>query len=156
MTLEIGGLVLLVVVALVLVVPIYRSGTRQKLQATWPRVDARVQEHRLRVVEQIRGFAEYRVEYEYGGATCTRWVGAPDGSSHTMVASSSAGISVEEAVRHRMARHPVGSTLEVMVNPANPDEVFKVEREFPARLAAYALTVVFLAFFAAFLYVAYA
>ncbi len=154
MILEIGGLVLFVAVALLLLMPIVRGAARQRVQGTWPRVQARVTEHRLRR-QGNDGFREYRVQYEYGGVAHDRFVGVADGSRHHLLASSSA-IKVERALRHRMANHPVGSLLPVMVNPANPDEAYFVERELPARLIAIVTTAILALFFAAFLLVAFA
>jgi hypothetical protein len=63
---------------------------------------------------------------------------------------------IEAAVRKRMAKHPVGSQLAVMVNPTDTNEAYFVERELPARLIFFVALGVFALFFALFAFIAFA
>ena len=152
MILEIGGLLVFLAVGAFLLVPMYRSGGRQRRQAGWPRVQALVKDRRIRT-SGTRLYREYFVQYEHAGAVHERWVGVPDGTFHT--ASDEPGMSTPRALKAQMAKHPDGSKLEVMVHPDNPDEAYFADRELPARTLAYVATVIFAIFFLVFLYVAW-
>lgn len=146
MILEIGGLLLLVGVALFFLLPMRHGMRRQARQGKWPRVAALVKEHRIRE-EGENGFREFRAQYRHGGANHDRWVGVADGTSHTMISDDSSA-SIYDAVRARMAKQPIGSQLAVMINPENRDEAYFVERELPVKAIFYVVLAVFVAFFA--------
>jgi len=149
--LEIAGLTLLVAVGAFLIAPMLRSGRRQAAQATWPRVRCEVIEQRYRAAGN-RGFAEYRVRYRLDGRECDRFVGSADGLAHTGKERTS---PAPRLVRVHMARRPVGSAIEIMTNPADPDEAYVVERELPARAIAFATASVFLLLFLVFFFIAF-
>ena len=151
MILEIAGLTLLVAVGAFLIAPMLRSGRRQAAQATWPRVRCEVIEHRFRTSGN-RGFAEYRVRYRLDGRDFDRFVGSPDGLDHSGSGRNSAPSRI---VALQLARHPVGSTIEIMSNPLDPDEAYVVERELPARAIAFVTVSVFLLFFLVFFFIAF-
>lgn len=153
MILEIAGLLLFLGVALFLLLPMRRGIQRQARQGRWPRVQALVAEHRIRE-EGHSGFREFRVQYEYGGVAHDRWVGVADGTRHTMLSDSRA-TNIYKAVRARMAKHPVGSQLAVMVNPENMDEAYFVERELPVLVIFFVVLGVFAVFLAMFAFVAF-
>jgi hypothetical protein len=150
MILEIAGLLVFLAVAAFLLVPMYRSGGRQRRQAAWPRVQALIKGRRIRTSGN-RLYREYFVQYEYAGAAQERWVGVPDATFHTE-SHEPGGISTHRAVEARMAKHPDGSKLEVMIHPDNPDEAYFADRELPARTLAYVATAIFAVFFLLFLY----
>ena len=150
MILEIAGLALLVAVGAFLMAPMIRSGRRQALQSRWPRVRADVTAHRVRISGDT-GFPEYGVRYRHEGRDHERFVGTAGGHGHTAYASSH---RVKKAVDERMASRPVGSTLDIMVNPAD-GEAYLVERELPARAIAFATGAVFLLFFVVFFFIAF-
>src|SRR6188508_1505478 len=104
--------------------PMIRSARRQALLARWPRVRADVTAHRVRVSGDA-GFPEYGVRYRYEGRDHDRFVGTADGTGHTAYARYP---RVKKAVDEGMARRPVGSTVEIMVNPADGGEAYLVER----------------------------
>ena len=149
MILEIAGLALLVAVAAFLMAPMIRAARRQALQARWPRVRADVTAHRVRMSGDT-GFPEYGVRYRHEGRDHDRFVGTADGHGYTAYAS----YRVKKVVDERMSRRPVGSTLEIMVNPAD-GEAYLVERALPARLIAFATGAVFLLFFLVFFFIAF-
>ena len=149
--LEIGGLVLFAAVALFLLVPMFRSGRRQAEQARWPRVRAEVLEQRVRLRGDT-GFAELRVRFEVDGRAHESLAGSPDGLGYTHYGIN---YKVRKAVDAKMARRAVGSRIDVLVNPADPAEVFFVERELPARTLTYVATAIFLVFLAIFVVVAF-
>jgi hypothetical protein len=141
--LEIAGLSLFLLVAVFLLVPMFRSSRRQGAQRQWPRVRGEVLEHRVRM-ERSAGLMEYRVRYAIGGRTYEEYAGAPDGIGYTHYDSD---YDVRRAVDAKMARHPVGSPIELIVNPASHAEAFFVERQLPARALAYVVSAIFLVFF---------
>jgi hypothetical protein len=144
--LEIGGLALFLFVAVFLLVPMFRSGKRQTAQQGWPRVRGEVTAQRVRMSGNT-GFPEYRVRYEIDGRSYEEFAGSSDGLGHTHYDLE---YDVRKAVDAKMARKPVGSQIDVRVNPASHGEVYVVERELPARTLAYVVTAIFVLFFAAF------
>ncbi|HYI12024.1 MAG TPA: DUF3592 domain-containing protein [Thermoanaerobaculia bacterium] len=143
MILEIAGLSLLLFVAVFLLVPMFRSSGRQALQKQWPRVRGEVTAQRVRMSGNT-GFPEYRVRYDIDGRAYEEYAGSADGVGHTHYDIE---YDVRKAVDAKMARRPVGSHIEIRVNPANHAEVHLVERELPARTLAYVATAIFLLFF---------
>lgn len=129
MILEIAGLLLLVAVAWFLITPMVRSGRRQALQARWPRVRGEVAGHQVRA-SGTTGYPEYRVRYRFEGRDFDPFVGFADSLGHT---AYNRDYRVKRAVDQQMARRPVGSSIEVMVNPMDHGEGYVVERERPAR-----------------------
>jgi hypothetical protein len=140
--LEIAGLTLLLFVAAFLIVPMYRSGSRQAVEKQWPRVRGEVTEQRVRM-QGDTGFPEYRVRYEMNGHVYEKYAGSAARVGH----SNYRDYDVRQAVEAKMARTPVGSHIEVKVNPSNHAEVFLVERELPARALMYIVGAIFLLFF---------
>lgn len=151
MILEIAGLALFVFVAVFLLVPMFRSSKRQAEQRRWPRVRAEVLALRVRMSGST-GLAEYRVRYNMNGRTYEELAGSADGLGYTHY---DVNYKVKRAVDAKMARHPVGSQIELMVNPANHAQVFFVERELPARALAYVVTAIFALFLIAFVALAF-
>jgi hypothetical protein len=138
--LEIAGLTLLLFVAAFLIVPMVRSGGRQTAQKDWRHVRGEVTAQRVRM-QGNTGFPEYNVRYEIDGRVYEQFVGSSDGLGHTHY---DLDYDVKRAVDAKMARKPIGSTINVKVNPANHSEVFLVERELPARMIAYVAGAIFL------------
>ncbi|HET8774165.1 MAG TPA: DUF3592 domain-containing protein [Thermoanaerobaculia bacterium] len=151
MILEIAGLALFVFVAVFLLVPMFRSSRRQAAQQRWPRVRAEVLGLGVRM-RGSTGHAEYRVRYNMDGRTYEELAGSADGLGYTHY---DVDYDVKRAVDAKMARHPVGSQIDVMVNPANHAQAFFVERELPARALAYAATAIFALFFIVFVVLAF-
>ncbi len=151
MILEIGGLALLLTTAALLIAPMLRTGRRQAGQARWPRVRGEVTAHQVRTSGDT-GYPEYRVRYRFEGRDFDRFVGSADGLGHTAHRLDS---RVRKAVEQRMNRRPVGSTTEIMVNPADHDEAYVVERELPARAIAFAAGTIFLLFALVFVFIAF-
>jgi hypothetical protein len=88
-------------------------------------------------------FPEYRVRYEMNGHVYEEYVGSAARVGH----SNYRDYDVRQAVEAKMARTPVGSHIEVKMNPSNHAEVFLVERELPARALMYVVGAIFLLFF---------
>ncbi len=151
MILEIAGLALFVFVAVFLLVPMFRSSRRQAEQRQWPRVRAEVLGLGVRMNGNT-GYAEYRVRYAIDGRTYEELAGSADGLGYT---DYDRDYDVKRAVDGKMARHPVGSQLDVRINPANHAQVFFVERELPARALAYVATAIFALFFVVFVVIAF-
>lgn len=152
MILQIGGLLLLVGVALFFLVPMWRAMQRQTRQGAWPRVQALITEHRERE-DAIRMLVQFRVQYEYGGQAYDRWVGVVDGTSLTMVGGKRGTDAVARSLRAFWAKHPVGSQLPVMINPENTKEAYFAERELPMRVIFFLSLAVFAVFFAVFAFI---
>jgi hypothetical protein len=150
MIIEIGGLALLVAVGAFLITPMIRTGRRQARQARWPRVRGEVTAHQVRTSGDT-GFPEYRVRYRFERRDFDRFVGSADGAGHTAYRD----YDVQKAVEKRMSRLPPGSSIEIMVNPADPDEAYIVERELPARAIAFVTASIFLLFFLVFFFIAF-
>lgn len=151
MILEIAGLALLVTIAALLIAPMIRTGRRQALQAQWPRVRGEVTEHQVRMSGDT-GFPGYRVRYRFEGLDFDRFFGSADGLGHT---AYNRDYRVKRAVGEQMARRPVGSSIEIMVNPVDHGEGYVVERELPARAIAFATAAIFLLFFLVFAFIAF-
>jgi hypothetical protein len=143
MILEIAGLTLLLLVAVFLIVPMVRSGRRQTAQQQWTHLRGEVLEQRVRM-EGNTGFPEYRVRYQVDGRRYEEYAGSADRLGHTHYDLDH---DVKRAVDAKMARKPVGSRIQVKVNPSNPGQVYLVEGELPARAIAYVVGAVFLLFF---------
>ena len=142
MILEIAGLVLLLLVAVALIAPMLRTSTRQAAQKQWPRVQAEVLERRVRM-QGDTGFPEYSVRYEIDGRVYEEFAGSAGSLGHTHYLNP----KVKQAVDAKMARTPIGSHIEVKVNPSDHRQVYLIERELPARALAYAAAAIFLLFF---------
>src|ERR1044072_9953744 len=107
--------------------PLIRAGRRQRsMHRDWPVVTGFVVSHRLR---QDRGyFAEHQVRYAHAGRETTAWVGSADQAAIT--GHQSEGVPVvdtsgpKRAAQRILDRHPVGQTIRVRVNPADPAEAF--------------------------------
>ena len=151
MILEIAGLTLFVLVAVFLLVPMFRSSRRQAVQQRWPRVRAEVLALGVRMSGNT-GHAEYRVRYDIDGRTYEELAGSADGLGYTAYDHD---YDVKRAVDAKMARHPVGSQIDVRVNPANHADGMFVERELPARTLAYVATAIFALFFVVFVVLAF-
>lgn len=151
MILEIAGLTLFLFVAAFLLWPMFRSGDRQRVQKQWPRVRGEVTEQRVRIVGDT-GFPEYRVRYRYRNDDREAFVGSADklGYSHYNL-----DYNVRTAVDAKMARKPIGSPIEIMINPANDAEVYLVERELPARMIGFIVAGIFLVFLVIFVVIAF-
>ena len=142
MILEIAGLALLLLVAVALIAPMLRTSRRQAAQKQWPRVQAEVLARRVRM-QGDTGFPEYLVRYEIDGRAYEEYAGSTGSVGHTHYLNS----RVRLAVDAKMARTPVGSHIQVMVNPSDHRQVYLVERELPAHALAYAAAAIFLLFF---------
>ena len=151
MILEIAGLVLFLFVAGFLLWPMFRSGDRQRLQKQWPRVSGQVTEQRVRMAGHT-GFPEYRVRYRFRNEEREAFAGSPDRLGHT---NYDFDHDVKKAVDAKMARKPVGSSIEIMVNPADDAEVYLVERELPARMIGLVVGAIFLVFLVIFVVIAF-
>lgn len=151
MILEIAGLTLLLFVAAFLLWPMFRSGDRQGVQKRWPRVRGEVTEHRVRMAGNT-GFPEYRVRYRFRNEAREVFAGSPDKLGHTHY---NLDYDVKKAVDAKMARKPVGSPIEIMVNPANDAEVYIVERQLPARMLGLVAGAIFLVFLVIFVVIAF-
>ncbi len=151
MILEIAGLVLFLFVAAFLLWPMFRSGDRQGLQKQWPRVRGQVTEQRVRMVGDT-AFPEYRVRYRFRNEDREAFAGSADklGHSHYQL-----NYNVRNTVDAKMARKPVGSSIEIMVNPANDAEVYLVERELPARMIGLVVGAIFLVSLVIFMVIAF-
>ena len=143
MILEIAGLALLLLVAVFLIAPMVRSSGRQAVQNQWPRVRGEVIAQRVRM-QGNTGFPEYCVRYRMDGREHEAYAGSADGLGHTHY---DIDYDVKRAVDAKMARKPVGSHIEVRINPSNHGQVYLVERELPARTIAYFVGAIFLLFF---------
>jgi len=148
--LEIAGLALFLFVAAFLLWPMFRSGDRQRVQKQWPRVRGKVTEQRVRMAGGT-GFPEYRVRYRFRNEDREAFAGSPDGLGHTRYND----YDVRKAVDGKMARKPVGSSIEIMINPANDAEIYIVERELPARTIAFVVGAIFLLFLVIFVVIAF-
>jgi hypothetical protein len=146
------ALLLYVGMALFLLTPMVRAARRQKLQSTWPRVPAVVTAHRISS-ETLTSCRQFRVQFDYDGQRHDRWVSDPDGGwDH---ATRSLPLHLQEEMRRTMTRlAPVGSELQVMINPQGVDEAYYVARQLPAKAIAVASATVFVTFFALFVYLA--
>lgn len=151
MILEIAGLSLFLFVAAFLLAPMFRSGERQRLQKTWPRVRGEVTEQRVRMAGDT-GFPEYRVRYRFRNEDREAFAGSPDGLGYTHY---SLDYDVRNAVNAKMARKPVGSTIEIMINPANDAEVYFIERQLPARMIGFIVGAIFMVFLVIFVVIAF-
>lgn len=150
MILEIAGLVLFLFVAGFLLWPMFRSGDRQRERKQWPRVRGTVTEQRVRMAEST-GFPEYRVRYRFRNQEREAFAGSPDDLGHSLYRD----YHVKKAVDAKMARKPVGSSIEIMVNPADDAEVYIVERELPARMIGLVVGAIFLVFLVIFVVIAF-
>jgi hypothetical protein len=148
--LEIAGLTLFLFVAAFLLWPMFRSGDRQRLQKQWPRVRGEVTEQRVRMAGDT-GFPEYRVRYRFLNDDREAFAGSPDRLGHTHYNN----YDVRKAVDAKMARKPVGSSIEIMINPADYAEVYIVERELPARMLGFVVGAIFLVFLVIFVVIAF-
>lgn len=151
MILEIAGLTLFLFVAAFLLAPMFRSGDRQRVQKQWPRVQGEVTEQRVRMLGDT-GFPEYRVRYRFRNEDREAFAGSPDGLGHTHYNLS---YKVRRAVDAKMSRKPAGSSIEIMINPANDSEVYLVERELPARTIGLVVGAIFLLFLVIFVVIAF-
>lgn len=150
MILEIAGLALFLFVAAFLLRPMFRSGDRQREQKQWPRVRGAVTEQRVRMSGDT-GFPEYRVRYRFRNEEREAFAGSPDGVGYTHYSLS---YKVKRAVDAKMSRKPVGSSIEIMINPADDAEIYIVERELPARTIGLVVGAIFLVFLVIFLVIA--
>jgi Protein of unknown function (DUF3592) len=148
--LEIAGLALFLFVAVFLMAPMFRSGERQRRQKQWPHVQGVVTEHRVRVAGDT-GFPEYRVRYRFRDEDREAFVGSPDRLGH----SNYRDYDVRRAVEAKMAKKPIGSPIEIMINPANYGEIYHVEWELPARTIAFVVGAIFLVFLVIFVVIAF-
>lgn len=151
MILEIAGLALFLFVAAFLMAPMFRSSERQRKQKQWPRAKGVVTEQRVRMAGDT-AFPEYRVQYRFRNEEREAFAGSPDGLGHTHY---SLDYDVRRAVDGKMARKPVGSSIEIMVNPDNDAEVYIVERELPARTIGLVVGAIFLVFLVIFVVIAF-
>ena len=151
MILEIAGLALFLFVAAFLLWPMFRSGDRQRVQKQWPRLRGKVTEQRVRMAGDT-GFPEYRVRYRFRNQDREAFAGSSDGLGHTHY---NFDYDVKKAVDAKMARKPVGSPIEIMINPANDAEVYIVERELPARMIGLVVGAIFLVFLVIFAVIAF-
>jgi hypothetical protein len=149
--LEIAGLALFLFVAAFLLWPMFRSGDRQRVRKQWPRVQGKVTEHRVRVAGDT-AFPEYRVRYRFRNEEREAFAGSPDRLGHTHY---NFDYDVKKAVDAKLARKPVGSPIEIMINPANEAEVYIVERELPARMIGFVVGAIFLVFLVIFAVIAF-
>jgi hypothetical protein len=143
MILEIAGLLLLVGVAAFFLVPMVRGSKRQSDQAGWPRVRGVITDKRVRMHNNA-GYPEYRVRYQVGGEQFEDFVGSPVDAGHTQYGMD---YDVTRIVDARMARRPLDSPIDIMVDPNNPRRAFLVERELPLRTIAWIVGTIFLLFF---------
>ena len=143
MILEIGGLLLLLGVAAFFLVPMVRGSKRQSEQAGWVRVSGVITDKRVRMHNNA-GYPEYRVRYRAGCQEFEDFVGSPVDAGHTNYGMD---YDVTRIVDARMARRPVGSPIDIMVDPNDPRRAFLVERELPLRKIAWIVGAIFLLFF---------
>ena len=161
-TLTVAGFVVFAFVATFLLTPLYRSAARQARERAWPRVQGRVVAHRMREREE-HGYREFLVAYDFDGVTQERWLGSAQdqrferahfSNPHRLrIPGAAPNSRMRRAIEAQLKRHPVGSTIDVRINPANADEAWFVEWELPAYTLAIVLTAVFLALAAVFLYI---
>jgi hypothetical protein len=161
-TLTVAGFVVLAFVATFLLLPLYRSAARQKLERMWPRVQGRVVAHRIREREAL-GFREFLVAYSFEGVDHERWLGSAQdqrferahfSNPHRLRIPGAAPNSRQRrALEAQLNRHPIGSTIDVRINPANAEETYFVEWELPAHTLAFVFTAVFVLLAAVFLYI---
>lgn len=133
--------------------PMIRSLRRIRRQSRWPRVSGEVTQHRIRQ-QRLRLFREFRVRYAFEGTEHHRWVGVGDGTWHHSVGPAGSHTPVRESLEQLMSKHPVGSQLEVMINPADRNEVYFVEREMPVLAITITTAAIFTALLIVFLYIA--
>jgi len=105
------------------------AAVRQHRRRQWARLDARVIEAGLERRDHDARL-RYLVAFTWQGvprqALCREV--EPDSRWHTQYGLD---YRVQKVVDGRVARYPAGSAIPVMVNPANPDEVYLVGRELP-------------------------
>jgi hypothetical protein len=129
-----------------------RAARRQKRLAMWPRVPALVTAHRISS-ETLASCRQFRVQFDHDGKPQDRWVSDPDGGWDHATGSPKVHVK-EELLRRMTTLAPVGSQLQVMINPEDPAEVYYVDRQLPAKAIAIASATVFALFFALFVYLA--
>ena len=123
------------------------AAVRQHRRGQWTRLDAHVREAGL----ERRGHdarLQYLVAFPWQGVTrqaLCREV-EPDSSWHTQYGLD---YRVQKVVDGRLARYPPGGTIPVMVNPADPEEVYMVGRELPMRAIASLTALILLGFIGA-------
>jgi Protein of unknown function (DUF3592) len=147
MIIEKTGLGLLIVVSACLLIPLVRAALRQRAMQAWPQVTGFVVAHHVRLTEQQVAFPEHEVRYQAAGRELVSRCGARNLAGHTNYSdSTTSGRRVQRAVQRLLDRHPVGSTIRVMVNPAHPAEAYLVERELPLMAIAVVVTAILLGF----------
>jgi hypothetical protein len=161
-TLTVAGFVVLAFVVAFLLLPMYRSAGRQAREKLWPRVQGTVVAHRIRARESL-AFREFLVAYACDGVAQERWLGSAQdqrleqahfANPHRLrVPGAEPGYRQRRAIEAQLKRHPVGSTIDVRINPTNADETYFVEWELPARTLAFVFTALFLALAAVFFYI---
>ncbi len=102
--------------------------------------------HHVREEENGTAFLEYRVRYQTQGREFVSMCGDADraGISHFKVGRGST--FRQDAVTRRLDRFPVGQTIVVMANPANPAQAYLVQRELPLTVIALAATTILVGF----------
>jgi Protein of unknown function (DUF3592) len=146
---ETAGLVLLTVVAALLLTPLIRAALRQRAMDRWPRVTGFVEGHHVREEANGTAYPEHQVRYQTAGREFVSMCGEPNRAGYTNYRRGTRTSFVRAAVKRRLDRHPVGQTVVVMANPANPAEAFIVQRELPLTAIAAAATVILVGFIVA-------
>ena len=149
MILETAGLILLIVVAAFLLTPLIRAALRQRAMDRWPRVTGFVEAHHVREEENGTAFLEYRVRYQTQGREFVSMCGDADRAGITHFSVGRGSTFRQDAVKRRLERYPVGQTIVVMADPANPAMAYIVQRELPLTVIAAAATTILVGFIVA-------
>ena len=119
--------------------PIFRSANRMARFRNWPRFDGVVTAHDLR--EEPGGIRiRYRVRYQ----TST---GAEDTTCEEPFLPLATGFrqtSARTQAERHAGRRPPGAAAQVMVNPADPAELYMVVREYPLKAFGIAVCIILL------------
>ena len=145
MIIETAGLVLLLVVTAFLLTPLWRGAHRQRAMHRWPRLTGFAEAHHVRM-DSDTGYPEFKVRYQLQGREFVSMCCEPDRAGYTGYTRGPRASFVRAAVKRRLDRHPVGQTIVVMANPANPAEAYIVQRELPLTLIATVATTVLAGF----------
>ena len=104
--------------------------------------------HQSRVARDAY-FPEHQVRIQLAGRETVTWCGSPDRAGITGDYSGTGPRPRPDLAAQRvLARHPVGQTIVVRVNPCDHAEAYRVERELPLTLIAGLATAAFAALFA--------
>ena len=150
MILETAGLILLIVVSMFLLTPLIRAAIRQRAMDRWPRVTGFVEAHHVREEENRDCvILEYRVRYQTAGTRVrvdVRRCRIARGSPRLHTVGPRVDVSSGPPSHARLDRFPVGQTIVVMANPADPAQAYLVQRELPLTVIALSATTILVGF----------